>query len=438
MIMDRRWQLVLDCLECEKAPFGKGTLVRFRAALMTQGGDRLLINQTVELAKTIGGYSSRSLRAALDSSPLWGAARVEDTYNLLGHALRKALSLIARQQGMDLSEIASIAGGEILTTSSLKAALDLNWDEKDARTQALVTILETLNQVETWVAQQTLTDERVSEEVQENLQTARQIEQQNVEVTEVGDPKLKKGVAKDRRISIEDPQMRHGRKSRTFKFDGYQRHLLKDLDSGLVRAVGVTPANAPEASVSEKIAEDLREQQVTLTELHIDRAYLSCHWVKQRSEDLSIFCKAWRVRNGNRFDKTAFVLDWEHNLIRCPNGVSIPFEQGKTARFPQSDCQKCPLKDQCTTSARGRSVSIHPSESLLQELRQRQLTSVGRAQLRQRVSVEHSLAHISRWQGNQARYLGIRKNLFDLRRTAVVHNLHVISQMEDKFEQKTG
>ena len=438
MIMDRRWQLVLDCLECEKAPFGKGTLVRFRAALMTKGGARLLINQTVELAKTIGGYSSRSLRGALDSSPLWGAARVEDTYNLLGHALRKALSLIARQQGMDLSEIASIAGGEILTTPSLKAALDLNWDEKDARTQALVTILETLNQVETWVAQQTLTDERVSEEVQENLQTARQIEQQDGSVTEVGDPKLKKGVAKDRRISIEDPQMRHGRKSRTFKFDGYKRHLLKDLDSGLVRAVGVTPANAPEASVSEKIAEDLREQQVTLTELHIDRAYLSCHWVKQRSEDLSIFCKAWRVRNGNRFDKTAFVLDWEHNLIRCPNGVSIPFEQGKTARFPQSDCQKCPLKDQCTTSARGRSVSIHPSESLLQELRQRQLTSVGRAQLRQRVSVEHSLAHISRWQGNQARYLGIRKNLFDLRRTAVVHNLHVISQMEDKFEQKTG
>ncbi len=88
-----------------------------------------------------------------------------------------------------------------------------------------------------------------------------------MEVTEVGDPKLKKGVAKERRISIEDPQMRHGRKSRTVKFDGYKRHLLKDLDSGLVRAVGVTPANAPEASVSEKIAEDLRAQQVTLVKL---------------------------------------------------------------------------------------------------------------------------------------------------------------------------
>ena len=40
---------------------------------------------------------------------------------------------------------------------------------------------------------------------------------------------------------------------------------------------------------------------------------------------------------------------------------------------------------------------------------------MGRTQLCQRVSVEHSLAHISRWQGNEARYLGTRKNLFDLR-----------------------
>ncbi len=67
--------------------------------------------------------------------------------------------------------------------------------------------------------------------------------------------------------------MRHGRKSRAFKFDGYKRHVLKDLDSGLVRAVGITPANLPEASVSEAIgfasarsaiAEDLALQQVTL------------------------------------------------------------------------------------------------------------------------------------------------------------------------------
>ena len=33
-------------------------------------------------------FGSRALRAAVDSSPLWGAGRVEDTYNLVGHARR--------------------------------------------------------------------------------------------------------------------------------------------------------------------------------------------------------------------------------------------------------------------------------------------------------------------------------------------------------------
>ena len=48
---------------------------------------------------------------------------------------------------------------------------------------------------------------------------------------------LIKGVAKDRRISVEDGQMRHGRKSRSVRVDGYKRHVLHDLDSGLIRAV---------------------------------------------------------------------------------------------------------------------------------------------------------------------------------------------------------
>jgi transposase len=70
-------------------------------------------------------------------------------------------------------------------------------------------------------------------------------------------------------------------------------------------------------------------------------------------------------------------------------------------------------------------VQIHPDERLLAELRARQLTPQGRARLRERVGVEHSLAHIGRWQGRRARYRGTRKNLFDLRRYAIVHNLHV-------------
>ncbi len=109
--------------------------------------------------------------------------------------------------------------------------------------------------------------------------------------------------------------------------------------------------------------------------------------------------------------------------------MNVPFVEGKTVRFPQQECQACPVHSQCTASSKCRTISIHPDELLLEELRQRQTTSSGRKKLRERVSVEHTLAHISQWQGKQARYLGIRKNLFDLRRMAVVHNLHILAQI---------
>ncbi|BAY73427.1 putative transposase (plasmid) [Trichormus variabilis NIES-23] len=46
LVMDRRWQLVADCIDCEKAPFSQATLVRFRSALIIQGFDRRLIEKT--------------------------------------------------------------------------------------------------------------------------------------------------------------------------------------------------------------------------------------------------------------------------------------------------------------------------------------------------------------------------------------------------------
>ncbi len=104
----------------------KATLVRFRAALIAKGFDRRLIERSVEIAQLKGGFGPGYLRGALDSSPLWGAARVEDTYNLLGHALRKALNLIARSCQRELGAVAAEAGAEIVVASSLKAALDLD------------------------------------------------------------------------------------------------------------------------------------------------------------------------------------------------------------------------------------------------------------------------------------------------------------------------
>jgi hypothetical protein len=427
-VMDRRWQLVLDCLDSEQAPFSKGTLVAFRQRLIEAQMDRRLIERTIEIANQSQAFGSRALRAALDSSPLWGAGRVEDTYNLLGHALKKVMRVVADQQGRELADVAEEAGAGLLCGTSLKATLDRDWDQQLQKDEALALVLQVLHSVQTWV--QTLTDQEEKATAQQVVEIAEQVQKQDVQVDEAGKASLVKGVAKDRRISVEDGQMRHGRKSRSVRVDGYKRHVLHDLDTGLIRAVGVTSANVPEASVTEAISADLDRQEVSLKELHVDRAYLSSHFVRERSDKLKVYCKAWPVRQGKRFHKQTFALDWERQIIRCPAQQEMPFVPGGVVHFPKETCAQCPLKAQCTTSAKGRSVSIHPDEALLIELRQGQQTPEGRHKLRERVAVEHTLAHIGYWQGRRARYRGVRKNLFDLRRCAVVHNLHVLARSQ--------
>lgn len=82
----------------------------------------------------------------------------------------------------------------------------------------------------------------------------------------------------------------------------------------------------------------------------------------------------------------------------------------------------------CTTAApgNGRTVTIADSEFLQQRLRKLTKTRTGRARVRERVVVEHSLAHLGRRQGRRARYRGVRKNLFDVRRNAAVQDLETV------------
>lgn len=108
----------------------------------------------------------------------------------------------------------------------MKAALDLNWDQPDQKNLALGMILEAIDRFEAFVQAQP--ENTQHPQVCSALETARLIVAQDVEVDAHGEVKLLSGVAKERQISIEDKQMRHGRKSKTQRFDGYKRHILRD------------------------------------------------------------------------------------------------------------------------------------------------------------------------------------------------------------------
>lgn len=73
-------------LGSEDPAFAQRTIFNFRQRLMAHDADRRLVERTLELARTTRGFGHKALQAAFDSSPLFGAGRVEDTFNLIGHA----------------------------------------------------------------------------------------------------------------------------------------------------------------------------------------------------------------------------------------------------------------------------------------------------------------------------------------------------------------
>jgi len=71
------------------------------------------------------------LRIAIDSSPLEGAGRVEDTVNLLAHAGRKIVDCVAALLSWPRERVCSEAGIPLLAASSVKKALDYTWSPGD-------------------------------------------------------------------------------------------------------------------------------------------------------------------------------------------------------------------------------------------------------------------------------------------------------------------
>ena len=116
--------------------------------------------------------------------------------------------------------------------------------------------------------------------------------------------------------------------------------------------------------------------------------------------------------------------------MTCPAAHTVPIPPGATTvHFPETTCQPCARRAACTTARRGgRSIALHPQEAFLQTLRAAQQDPAGRARLRTRTTIEHSLARVQQIQGHKARYKGLRKNTLDLRRVAAVTNLQGVAR----------
>ena len=438
-VMDLRWQMVLGCFGADEPPFSQGTLQAFRERMVAHEMDRVLLERTVALVRNgiasqgEGKALSKALRVAIDSRPLIGAGRVEDTINLLGHAARSIVQIVSKILDCDPDEVCRSAGAPLLAAPSVKAGLDIDWSNPTQKADAIDKVERQVSSLQRWVARNL--DAYETAPLQRFLDAANAVREQDIERTPKGKAAIRQGVAPERRISIEDAEMRHGRKSRSKRFDGYKEHVARDLDVPVIVACAVTPANRPEEEGALPLADDIELQGFSIAEAHIDRAYVNSPIIALTwKRGGAVFAKPWALRaiRPGLFSKADFHIDMRSQTITCPAGQVEHFVEGETVHFDPEVCGACPMRASCTQAAsgKGRSVSIAQDEAIQKKFRKLQSSSTGRAKLRERIVVEHALAHVAARKGDTARYLGVRRNLFDLRRTAAIQNLEALHRIE--------
>jgi transposase len=434
---DLRWKVALG-VELDTRPFAKSTLQEFRAQLIVHEEQAAIFQQSLELAKRRGKFRTktgeqRKLKVALDTTNILGRGAVKDTYNLLGDGIVKLARVLAKLSRRPLGAWAEAEGsGRYVGPTSLKGTAEIDWGDATARRRFLGEIVADADRLleQARVVRSELAPGSTAEAtLVEAAGLLSRVLLQDVERREDG-PAIKEGVAPDRLLSVHDPEMRHGRKSASKRFDGYKAAVAADTDEPLIVAVEVLAGNASDAEG----ALALIEQAEATTGCAVDATLGDCAYGSGETRQAfaaagrTIVAKVPNPSNQGCFPKTAFVLDLDATSATCPAGQTTQdFRPSATGggqfRFAPAGCAACPRRAQCVRGSGGRTVTVHPQERLLQAARAFQASPAFAESRRRRQAVEHRIARLVQLGIRQARDVGTPKVRFQLLLAAAVANL---------------
>ena len=443
---DLRWKVALG-IEAEDRPFAKSTLQVFRAQLILHDKVLEVFESSLRLARESGCLKGRGMRVALDTTNILGRGAVKDTYNLLADGIVKLLRALAAVEQAPVREWAQAREYKRYLGSSVKGEAAIDWADRQARTALLAKIVADADRLLELSRQAQGELPEDGEERQRIVAAAELLGQlllQDVERTE-GGVSLKDGVSRDRMMSVHDPEMRHGHKSSSRRFDGHKAAIVVDTDSQLITAVAVLPGNAPDnLGALELVEQSEANTGVPVEEAMGDAAY-GDGGTRQTFADAgrTLIARVPGRPNRSHFPKEDFRIDLEGGSCTCPAGqvtrTIVPVgrrtdQMGRTYRlkafrFDAAVCGACPLRSQCLAAkpSTGRTVRLHPQEALLQQARALQ-HSEGFTEYRQRrVVVEHRLARLVQLGIRQSRYFGRIKTRFQLYLAATVANLTLVA-----------
>ncbi len=440
---DLQWKVALS-VELDVRPFAKSTLQEFRAQLIVHDQTRAIFQRSLEVAQRRGVWKKghapqerQHMKLALDTTHILGRGAVKDSYNLLADGIVQVLRALAKLTSCELTELAEEVGcARYVHGSSLKGSADVDWTDMKARQRFLAEIVGDAEQLLELVRGTRSDLTKDSPEDQELVAAAGMLARilaQDIERDENG-PRLKRGVAPDRLISVHDPEMRHGRKSSSQRFNGHKAQIAVDTDSQLITAVEVLPGNAPD---SER-ALDVVEASEAATGCEAVEVIGDCAYgagetrAEFAASGRTLVAKVPEIQNQGYFAKTDFQIDLEAGTCTCPNNQTTSDLRllkggGGTFVFATATCAACPLRAQCTRGQGGRTVQVHPQEALLQQARELQTTPAFDEARRRRQVVEHRIARLAQLGIRQARYFGRTKTLFQLCLAAAVANLTLLA-----------
>ncbi len=433
---DLRWKVALG-IGVDERPFAKSTLQEFRAQLILHDEAGALFRRSLELAKAYGYFRGKpKLRVALDTTVILGRGAVKDTYNLLADGIVRALRALALQAGEALASWAEREGfGRYVNGQSLKGQAVVNWDGPQERRRFLQSIVADADRALELVRQARTRWAPDSPEDQALVETSGLLSRllaQDIERRQDG-ADLRQGVARDRMVSVHDPEMRHGRKSKAKRFDGHKAQVAVDTESQLITALAVLPGNAPDHEQALAMVAATEEATGCAVEETIGDCAYGDGGTRQAFADAErqLIAKVPAMSNQGMFPKTQFQIELTTGSCTCPAGQSARARArsvgGGVFRFAKAVCRPCPLRSQCVRGRSGRTVQLHPQEKLLQEARQFQASPLFQTYRSLRQVVEHRLARLVQLGIRQARYRGKVKTLFQVFMAAAVANLTLLS-----------
>jgi transposase len=414
MRFDLRWKWALG-LGLEESGCDHTSICVFRARLLAHGEEGALFKSLVERAVEAGLLSKRAMQL-MDSSPMLGAAAVQDTYKLIRTALHK---LVKGHTKALPTEVRSALKPYLKTGKA-----DIDWSDRAARKRELEQLV---RDAELALAKLPKSDDRPVAATARAL--LEKVARQDVEEDGNGGTRIRQGVAKDRVISTVDPDARHGHKTSAGKWNGYKKHVSVEPKTELITAVEVTPANTGDGPVALALLQQQEEVGLKLREVVADMAYAGAGLrAEARENGTTLVTKAARRPVGERLAKADFVIDCEAGTVTCPAGrvAQFNFRAGHRteAAFAVATCSVCPLATRCLNRpGAGKVIEIHPHEDQLQAAGQRRQKPDFERIMKKRPTVERKQAHWNAKGGRRSRYMGQSKTRLQAFWSAALVNL---------------